>query len=95
MKRIILQSFVFALTISSLAINYVAIGLIANAEYRHPGDLHNVMRNGTLYTFWELFLTCFIPTFILCMTYKFCHYKTASKIKFRQCRNLLHFVIKV
>lgn len=79
MKKIIIQSFIFALTISSLAINYVAIGLIANAEYNHPTWLYRVMENGTINTFCECFLVCFIPTFIICMAYKFYHYTTASK----------------
>lgn len=78
MKRIIKQSFVFALIISSLAINYVAIGLIANTEHHHLSWLYRVMEIGTIETFCELFLICFMPSFILCVAYKYYHYKTKS-----------------
>ena len=79
MKRIIIQSFIFALTISSLAINYVAIGLIASAEHHHHYTwLYRVMDNGTINTFFEIFMVYFIPTFIICMAYKFYHYKRKS-----------------
>lgn len=71
MKRIIIQSFVFALTISSLTIIYVAIGLLANAENHHPSWLYRVIEKGTIGTFCELFIICFIPSFILYMTYNY------------------------
>ena len=87
MKRIIIQSFIFALTISSLAINYVAIGLIANAEYHHSSWLYRVMEKGTIETFFELFLICFIPSFILYMAQKCYHYKPEFRILIKAILN--------